>query len=71
MKIPEKTIRAYVLKNAISYNGKAQQGAVISALFNEGKVYIFNKLLINNLSPRCYPLGYAGFYILLRGLNYD
>ena len=36
MKIPEKTIRAYVLKNAISYNGKAQQGAVISALFNEG-----------------------------------
>src|SRR3989344_3734047 len=36
MKIPNKTIRAYVLKNALSYNGKAQQGAVISALFNEG-----------------------------------
>ena len=36
MKIPDKTIRAYVLKNALSYNGKAQQGAVISALFNEG-----------------------------------
>ncbi len=36
MKIPEKTIRAYALKNAIHYKGKAQQGAVISALFNEG-----------------------------------
>lgn len=36
MKIPEKTIRAYVLKNALHYNGKANQGAVISALFNEG-----------------------------------
>ena len=29
-------IRAYALKNAIAYKGKAQQGAVISALFNEG-----------------------------------
>ena len=29
-------IRAYALKNAIHYNGKANQGAVISALFNEG-----------------------------------
>ncbi len=36
MKIPEKTIRAYALKNAIHYGGKANQGAVISALFNEG-----------------------------------
>ena len=36
MKIPEKTIRAYALKNAIHYNGKANQGAVISALFSEG-----------------------------------
>ncbi len=36
MKIPEKTIRAYSLKNALHYNGKANQGAVISALFNEG-----------------------------------
>ncbi len=36
MKIPEKTICAYALKNALHYNGKANQGAVISALFNEG-----------------------------------
>ncbi|MBI2004340.1 hypothetical protein HYS72_02645 [Candidatus Pacearchaeota archaeon] len=36
MKIPEKKIRAYALKNALAYNGKAQQGAIISALFNEG-----------------------------------
>ena len=36
MKIPEKTIRAYTLKNALHYNGKANQGAIISALFNEG-----------------------------------
>lgn len=36
MKISEKTIRAYALKNAIHYHGKANQGAVISALFNEG-----------------------------------
>jgi len=28
--------RAYALKNALAYKGKAQQGAVISALFNEG-----------------------------------
>jgi len=28
--------RAYALKNAISYNGKAQTGAVISSLFHEG-----------------------------------
>ncbi len=31
-----KKTRAYALKNAIVYSGKAQQGAVISALFNEG-----------------------------------
>lgn len=36
MVISNKTIKAYVLKNAISYNGKANQGAVISSLFNEG-----------------------------------
>ena len=36
MKIPEKTILAYTLKNALHYDGKANQGAVISALFNEG-----------------------------------
>lgn len=28
--------KAYALKNAIAYNGKANQGAVISGLFNEG-----------------------------------
>jgi glutamyl-tRNA synthetase len=32
----EKKIKAYVLKNAIAYNGKANPGAVISSLFNEG-----------------------------------
>jgi glutamyl-tRNA synthetase len=36
MKDLEKKARGYALKNAIAYNGKAQQGAVISALFNEG-----------------------------------
>ncbi len=34
--ISDKKIKAYVLKNAIHYNGKAHLGAVISALFNEG-----------------------------------
>ncbi len=32
----DKKIRGYALKNALAYNGKANQGAVISALFNEG-----------------------------------
>ncbi len=32
----EKKARAYALKNAIVHEGKAQQGAVISGLFNEG-----------------------------------
>ena len=32
----EKKIRAYALKNALLYKGKAVQGAVISGLFNEG-----------------------------------
>jgi len=36
MKDLEKTARAYALKNAISHEGQAQQGSVISALFNEG-----------------------------------
>ncbi len=36
MKELGKKARAYALKNAIAYNGKANQGAVISALFNEG-----------------------------------
>ncbi len=32
----EQKAREYALKNAVAYNGKAQQGAVISGLFNEG-----------------------------------
>jgi glutamyl-tRNA synthetase len=36
MKISKDKIRAYALKNAIHYNGKANQGAVISGLFAEG-----------------------------------
>ena len=32
----DKKIRAYALKNAIAYNGKANSGSVLSALFNEG-----------------------------------
>jgi len=36
MKDFEKKVRAYALKNAVAYGGKAMQGAVISALFNEG-----------------------------------
>lgn len=36
MKNLSKIAKAYALKNALSHNGKAQQGAVISSLFNEG-----------------------------------
>ncbi|MGD9275943.1 MAG: glutamate--tRNA ligase family protein [Candidatus Pacearchaeota archaeon] len=36
MKNLNKKARAYALKNAISYGGKANQGAVVSGLFNEG-----------------------------------
>ena len=36
MKNLKQKARAYALKNAVAYNGKAQQGAVISGLFNEG-----------------------------------
>src|SRR3989304_989203 len=36
MKNLEKKARAYSLKNALAHEGKAQTGAVISALFNEG-----------------------------------
>ncbi|MDP2628824.1 MAG: glutamate--tRNA ligase family protein [Nanoarchaeota archaeon] len=32
----QKLARAYALKNAIAYNGKAQTGSVISSLFHEG-----------------------------------
>jgi glutamyl-tRNA synthetase len=36
MKDFEEKAKAYALKNAISHGGKATQGAIISALFNEG-----------------------------------
>jgi glutamyl-tRNA synthetase len=36
MKDFDKKIKAYALKNALSHDGKAQQGAVISSLFHEG-----------------------------------
>lgn len=36
MKDFEERARAYALKNAVSHEGRAVQGAVISALFNEG-----------------------------------
>ena len=36
MKNIDKKIRGYVLKNAIAYKGKSQQGSIISALFHEG-----------------------------------
>lgn len=36
MKISDEKIRAYALKNAIHHEGKANPGAVVSALFNEG-----------------------------------
>ena len=34
--IDKKKVKAYALKNAISHNGKAHQGAIISSLFHEG-----------------------------------
>jgi glutamyl-tRNA synthetase len=36
VKINKDIIKAYALKNAIAYKGKANPGAVVSALFNEG-----------------------------------
>jgi glutamyl-tRNA synthetase len=36
MKDLEKKAKAYALKNALIYNGKAQVGSIISSLFNEG-----------------------------------
>lgn len=36
MKNLEKKVRAHALKNALAHEGKARQGPVISALFNEG-----------------------------------
>ncbi|MBD3247452.1 hypothetical protein GF378_02420 [Candidatus Pacearchaeota archaeon] len=32
----DKKIKGYALKNAIAYDGKAKQGSIVSALFNEG-----------------------------------
>jgi glutamyl-tRNA synthetase len=50
----DKKIRAYALKNALAYNGKAMQGPVISALFNEGlkrnEVGKYSKEIIEILS---------------------
>jgi len=36
MKINDETIKAYVLKNALSHKGKANPGSVVSSLFTEG-----------------------------------
>ena len=36
MVLDKKKVKAYALKNAISHNGKAHQGAIISSLFHEG-----------------------------------
>jgi glutamyl-tRNA synthetase len=62
MKDFEKKVRAYALKNALAHEGKAIQGAVISALFNEGlaqsdlKKYgkEISKIVseVNNLKPK-------------------
>lgn len=44
----DKKIRAYALKNAIAYNGKANPGSVISSLFNEG----LEKSEVKNVMPK-------------------
>jgi glutamyl-tRNA synthetase len=44
----DKKIRAYALKNAIAYEGKANSGSVISALFNEG----LEKSEVKNVMPK-------------------
>src|SRR3989344_1469213 len=36
MKNLSQLAKAYALKNALTHDGKSQQGSVISALFNEG-----------------------------------
>jgi len=43
----DKKIRAYALKNAISYDGKANAGSVVSSLFNEG----LEKKDVKNVMP--------------------
>jgi len=50
MKDFEKKAKAYALKNALSYDGKAVQGAVLSALFNEGLKKEDVKKYIKNIS---------------------
>jgi len=44
----DEKIKAYSLKNAITYNGKANPGSVISALFNEG----LQKTEVKKIMPR-------------------
>jgi len=46
--ISKETIRAYALENAIKYNGKANQGAVLAGLFAEG----LKKSEIKNIMPK-------------------
>ena len=42
---------------------------ILSGKGGVGKIYKHWIIDINNLSPRCYPQGYAGFYIFLRGFK--
>ena len=44
----DKKIRAYALKNSLAYNGKANPGSVVSALFNEG----LKKEEVKNIMPK-------------------
>lgn len=48
MKIPDRKIRAYALKNAIAHGGKANPGSVVSALFVEG----LEKSKIKEIMPK-------------------
>ena len=50
MEISNEKIKAYALKNAIHYNGRANQGAVISGLFAEG----LKKENVNEFSGRTF-----------------
>lgn len=47
VKITKEVIKAYALENAIKYNGKANQGAVLAGLFAEG----LEKSKIKNIMP--------------------
>jgi len=44
----DKKIRAYALKNSINYEGKANPGAIVSSLFNEG----LEKSEVKNIIPK-------------------